>query len=223
MLDKVLAHVDRRKNDSDQDTTELLLEAIQLHKALQALDASLILPDKPTKDSYPSPATPMLDRAGEDGHHQCAMALCCSARFLLYSEYGCNDFNGRKPSCERIALESEAQGIAIREIELLAAVTVPRMARAIVQTSMTFVTRQTINPLVGHCMYYAATECACFIKESYVRDMHAALTQIVQGLKAMQSEWELGGTRRLYLLVLSDIMANSEQGSICHCLRVPRF
>lgn len=115
MLDKVLAHVNRRRNDGGQDATEVLIEAIQLHKALQALDASLILPDQPTKDSYRSPEMLMLGQGGEDGHHQCAMALCCSARFLLYSEYGCNDFNGRKRSCERVALESEAQGIAIRK------------------------------------------------------------------------------------------------------------
>lgn len=101
--------------------------------------------------------------------------------------------------------------------------TVPRVARAVVQTSAAVVTRQTINPLLGHCMYYAATECACFIKESHVRDMHAALTEIVQGLKAMQSQWEVGGTHRLHLLVPSDTMANFEQGSICHCWRKPRF
>lgn len=199
MLDKVLAHVGRRKNDVGQDATEVLVEAIQLHTALQALDASLIFTEMPTKDSYLSPETPMPARGGEDGHHQCAMALCCSARFLLYSEYGCSDFNARTPSCERVALESEAQGIAIREIEHLAAITVPRLARAVVQTSAAVVTRQTINPLLGHCMYYAATECACFIKESHIRDMHAALTHIVQGLKAVQSEWEVGGMRRFYL------------------------
>ncbi len=136
----------------------------------------------------------MSSQGVQDGRNQCAMALCCSAQFLLYSEYGCNEINGRPPSRERVALESEAQGVAIRGIELMATVTVPEMARAVVQTSTAAATRPIINPLLEHTMYYAATECACFIKESPVRNMYAALTQIVQGLEEMQSEWQVGGT-----------------------------
>jgi hypothetical protein len=217
ILDKVLAHVGRRKHNSGHDVAEVLVEAMQLHKALLALDTSLNPPAMLSADSYPSLETPMASQGVEDGRNQCAMALCSSARFLLYSEYGCSEFNGRTPSRERVALESEAQGVAIQGIELMATVTVPELAQAVVQTSTAAATRPAINPLLGHTLYYAATECACFIKESHMRNMYAALTQIVQGLEAMQSEWQVGGTSRLDLLVPSDVAADSEQRSIYRC------
>ncbi len=194
MLDKVLAHTDRRKHNSGQDAAGLLVEALQLHKALLALDTSFNPPGMHSTNWYPSPETPMGGEGVEDGGNQCATALCSSARLLLYSEYACDDFTGRMPNRERVALESEAQGVAIRGIELMATVTIPRMAQAVVQASAGAATRPSINPLLGHAMYYAATECACFIKESHGRDMHTALAQIVQGLEAMRLEWQVGGT-----------------------------
>ena len=223
MLDKVLTHVGRRQRDTDQDVAEVLVEAMQLHKALLALDMSLGPPNVLGAESYPSPETSMPSQGVEGGRNQCALALCCSARFLLYSEYGCSEFNGRTPSHERVALESEAQGVAIRGIEVMATVTVPEMARAVVQTLTAAATRPSINPLLGHTLYYAATECACFIRESHMPSMCAALAQIIQGLEAMRSEWRVGGTFCLERLDLSHAMADHEQRSIYCCWRRARF
>jgi hypothetical protein len=210
MLDKVLAHVGRRRHGNGQDVAEVLAEAMLLHKALLALDTSL-------------GQTPMPGEGVEDGNNQCAIALCSSARFLLYSEYGCSEFVGRIPHGERVALESEAQRVAIEGIELMAAVTVPKIARAVVQSSTAAAGGPSINPLLGHAMYYAATECACFIKEGHQRDMHGALTQIVQGLAAMQSQWQLGSMCLYCSPVPSEAVADSLQRSTYRCWRRARF
>jgi hypothetical protein len=218
MLDKVLAHVARRRHGSGQDVVaEVLAEAMLLHKALLALDTSL---------SLAPPAVPGHDGVEDGGGNQCALALCCSARFLLYSEYGCSDLTGRTPHEERVALESEALRVAIRGIELMAGVTVPKIARAVVQSATVAAgSPPTTNPLLGHAMYYAATECACFIREGHEREMmDGALTQIVKGLEAMQSQWQVGGTFcHWHLIVLFHAIADSmsEQPSISRYWRSP--
>jgi len=194
ILDKVLVHVNAHRHDRGQDVAEVLVEAMQLHNALLAFDTSLNLPGMLSTHSHPNPETPIPGQGVQDGRNQYAMALCSSARFLLYNEYSCDEFHGRPPGRERVAMESEVRGVAMRGIELLATVTVPEMARAVVQTSTAAATRPAINPLLGHVMYYAAAECACVIKESTGGKMHAALTQLVQGLEAMRTEWRVGGT-----------------------------
>ncbi|KAJ6441326.1 fungal specific transcription factor [Purpureocillium lavendulum] len=192
MLDKVLTHLDRCRVDNDKNVAETLEEAMYLHKALLALDASLNLPGMLSTHSYPwtDGASPFQD--GGDGT-QCAMALCCSARILLYSEYGCNEPEARTTTRERVAMETEAQRVAYREIEKMAAMTIPKMAKLTVQASNGAAAKPSTSPLLAHCMYHGATECAWFIKENHERNMYAALRQIVRGLKAVQSEWRVGG------------------------------
>src|SRR3546814_12290424 len=75
----------------------------------------------------------------------------------------------------------------------MAAMTIPKMARLMVQASNGAAAKPSISPLLAHCMYHGATECAWFIKENHERNMYAALRQIVRGLKAVQSEWRVGG------------------------------
>lgn len=192
MLDKVMTHLDRCRRSDDQNVTEMLAEAMQLHRALLALDASLNLPGMLSTHSYPSTDTRshIQDQVGQN---QCAIALCCSARTLLYDEYGCNEPDARIINRERIAMETEAQRVAFRGVEVMAAMTIPRMARLVVQTSAAALVMPSISPLLGYCLYLGATECAWFIRENHERNMYAALRQIIQGLRVLNAQWRVGG------------------------------
>ena len=192
MLDKVMTHLDRCRRSDDQNVTEMLADAMQLHRALLALDASLNLPGMLSTHSYPSTDT-RSHIQDQGGQNQCAIALCCSARTLLYDEYGCNEPDARIINRERIAMETEAQRVAFRGVEVMAAMTIPRMARLVVQTSAAALVMPSISPLLGYCLYLGATECAWFIRENHERNMYAALRQIIQGLRVLNAQWRVGG------------------------------
>ncbi len=48
-------------------------------------------------------------------------------------------------------------------------------------------------PLVAQCLYYAATECAWFVREDREPVMRDALEDIVCGLRLLGKRWALGG------------------------------
>lgn len=163
------------------DVTERLLEALQLHEGFILLDIHLQehFPDTPEAISP-------------------ALAICCSARFLLYGRYGCNEAD-RTAGAERIALETEAQTIALRDIEVMASVTVPGIARSIIADGKAAARPGLCgNPLVAPCLYDAATECAWFIRENHEEKMAVALRGIVHALRELQNDWRVGGKLAFY-------------------------
>lgn len=96
-------------------------------------------------------------------------------------------------------METEAQRVAFRGVEVMAAMTIPRMARLVVQTSAAALVMPSISPLLGYCLYLGATECAWFIRENHERNMYAALRQIIQGLRVLNAQWRVGGKHHRYL------------------------
>jgi hypothetical protein len=79
MLGKVLRHRTARKKAIDG--TQLLEEALGLHRALSALDSTFITPDLAAK--------PDTDGANvkESMKNQPGLAVCIIARFILYNQY----------------------------------------------------------------------------------------------------------------------------------------
>ncbi|OWT43581.1 fungal specific transcription factor [Pochonia chlamydosporia 170] len=191
MLGKIITHVNRWKT-AVMDVTEVLLESFQLHKALAALDASLNPPES-LQESYPSP-----DSSVPENLNYVALSICCSARYLLYSQYACNESN-RSAGSERIALETEAQQLSIQGMEHIASVAVPRIARYMEQVVASPAVRPSVSFVPGHSMYYAGLECYCFYREFDNQLMLSGMRQIIEGFKALRTEWRVGAE---YLVLL---------------------
>lgn len=188
MLGKTMAHINRCKS-AMTDVTEVVSEALHLHKALVALDTSLGSPP----DSFQGEGSPGPDSADVEDMNYTALSICCSARYLLYTQYACNESN-RSTGPERIALEAEAQQLCIQGMEHLSGVLVPRIARHMEHMVASPAVRPSVSFVPGHSMYYSAIDCACFYKEFGNRTMLDGIKQIVQGFKAMRTEWRVGGT-----------------------------
>ena len=169
VLGKVIRHKDTRT--FAQDVSSRLQEAQNLHRALSALHLSL-------EEAWPDDGTPYTP----DSSRLSALAICISARFLLYNQYGCNEENGITGR-EHIALETEMQSISLDGIKILASSVVSRIAQA-----------ESRCPLVAQCLYHAATECAWFIREDNEPEMREALRHIVQGLGHLGEQCNLGCT-----------------------------
>ena len=180
MLSRVLAHVDPARQ-AGADVTERLSEALRYHEAFTVLDASLHESHGTLDDMALSPGKPDFT----------ALAICCSARSLLYSQYGCNEPDG-SAGAERIALETEAQSISHRDTHMMASTTIPMIARVTADA-------ETHSPFIAHCMYYAAIQCTWFIKEDHDPTMYEALSKILNGLEAIRRNWRVGGKSPLFL------------------------
>ncbi|KAM5383489.1 hypothetical protein ACJZ2D_002182 [Fusarium nematophilum] len=162
MLSKVMRHREARK--SSQDITELLPEAQRLHQALHALHLSMEGSDSVSQASQIP-----------------ALALCFSARLILYNEYACNEPLGLTTNGP-VALETEMQKASLEGIRAITSIT----AHAIAQDS-------SGCPFVARFLYHAATECAWFIKEDHEQVMYDALEEIVGGLRRIGERWAVAG------------------------------
>ncbi|UPL00842.1 hypothetical protein LCI18_011776 [Fusarium solani-melongenae] len=166
MLSKVMHHAKARA--SSQDITELLPEAQHLHQALSALHLSI--------EGSASDGTQL--QSLEPSIFP-ALALCCSARLVLYNQYACNEPLGLSTNGP-IALETELQKVGLEGI------------RAIASSTARLVARDTGGcPFVARFLYHAATECAWFIKENHEQVMYDALEDIIGGLRGSSEHWGL--------------------------------
>ncbi|KAL6363201.1 hypothetical protein LRP88_02609 [Fusarium phalaenopsidis] len=166
MLSKVMRHTKARA--LSQDITELLPEAQHLHQALSALHLSI---EGSSSDGTQSQT---LEPSTFP-----ALALCCSARLVLYNQYACNEPLGLSTNGP-IALETELQKVGLEGI------------RAIASSTARLVARDTGGcPFVARFLYHAATECAWFIKENHEQIMYDALEDIIGGLRGMSEHWRL--------------------------------
>ncbi|KAH8673399.1 fungal-specific transcription factor domain-containing protein [Xylariales sp. PMI_506] len=200
ILGKVFIHR-KRKQHPNQAIEVLLEEALQLHRTLHALSGSL-LHDLAQRCN--------LARSCPTPGGAIALALCSSARFLLYNMYGCNEPDGTAAGQGRIALETEMQGVSLEGIRQMASSEVPRLAIAMCgapseETTPTDVEPGPLSPLLAHCLYHAATECSWFIREDDSPEMHSALRETVAGLRYMASFWKVG-ERYLDLLQQGDVL-----------------
>lgn len=184
---------------SSQDITELLPEAQHLHQALSSLHLSI---ESSTSDGTQSQTLKPSTFP--------ALALCCSARLVLYNQYACNEPLGLSTNGP-IALETELQKVGLEGI------------RAIASSTARLVARDTGGcPFVTRFLYHAATECAWFIKENHEQIMYDALEAILGGLRSMSEHWrlaskyELDQLSRLMLLIKVNV-ADATQASTSRC------
>ncbi|CAM1502637.1 Fc.00g074130.m01.CDS01 [Cosmosporella sp. VM-42] len=183
ILGKVIRHKEARK--LSQDVSSTLREAKSLHCALESL--------------YVGIQESGLDGSswqGIENSRFAGLALCFSARFLLYNQYGCNEIKGiveREP----IALETEMQSISLEGITFLTYF-VARLAHMY----------RFQCPLFAQCYYYAATECAWFIKEDHEPAMLESLRYLVDDLERLGEQWAVG----------AEYIALLEQGGVLKLL-----
>ncbi|KAF5688590.1 Zn(II)2Cys6 transcription factor [Fusarium denticulatum] len=165
MLGKVISHTAARNEIGSH--TDLASDALGLHNVLAALH-SAITEETDTSDTNLIPPTRMI-----------ALSICCSARFLLYHQYCCN--NLPPAAVGPSAKHTEFQQIAISSIRSLIVFTVPSISCA-----------EQKSPLTAHSIYYAASECAWFIREDQGSEYHEALANLLKGLRAIAKEWDIG-------------------------------
>ncbi|KAF4963758.1 hypothetical protein FSARC_8241 [Fusarium sarcochroum] len=164
MLSKVMSH--REARTYSENITELLPEAQTLHQALVALQRSIEEPEL----GEPADASTIS-----------ALSICCSARFILYNLYACNEPLNLAMDGP-IALATEMQKVGLEGIRELALSTAPRVAK-----------EKMASPFVARFLYHAATECAWFIKEDREQAMVHALKVIVDRLHDSLLEWSVAG------------------------------
>ncbi|KPM43970.1 hypothetical protein AK830_g2628 [Neonectria ditissima] len=179
MLSKVMHH--REARNVSQDVTELLPEAKHLHQALSALQTSI----ERHIDGSASPTSESSKLA--------ALALSSSARLILYKMYTCNEalrFATQGP----IALETEMQKASWDGVVVI-----------ISSTARTVGRRVSKCPLVAGFLYYAARECAWFIREDHEQVISDALWDIVSGLRRLGQNWGVAG-QYISLLQQGDVL-----------------
>lgn len=197
ILGKVLAHQEARKVPSD--ARGLLSEAQHLHHALTSLQSTLE-EERPDSDGQRDACSSRLS----------ALALCASARLLLYNNYACNHHYAAG-AAERIPQEVEMQRLSLEGIGMVVRVTAAAVARAVVRgrrngcdndDSMDDVEDEdededeegiATSPFVAQFLYHAALECAWFIQEDHEAHMYEALSVIVHGLEAISQRCGVGG------------------------------
>ncbi|KAK2023933.1 hypothetical protein LX32DRAFT_570781 [Colletotrichum zoysiae] len=166
MLSMVIQH--KRAKKHTQDVHGALEEAKGLHSALSALQSSI-------EETNPDCEASSSLRSAAEG----AFAVCVCARYLLYSLYACNE--NQSTTLEHGPLETEVQGLSLAGIKAIASSAVPKMTRITPEC-----------PLLAHCLYLTATECAWFLQEDNNPEMRNAFTQVVQGLDCIGKQWAVG-------------------------------
>lgn len=191
-----LACVQRhRTDDSHPDPSSRLNEARQLDKTLAALSASFLMQrdylnqmafDKSGKPSLRSP----LD----------AVALCCSARFLLYELYACNDGKKVNSSGFPTGQEAEMQRIALKGIEESVGI-MHQVALRLLGSQHHPVGQSPDSDngyhagsiLVTHALYWAASECRWYVKEGIKTEAAQIMQHLIKALELLHDRWHRAG------------------------------
>ncbi len=172
ILGLVIRHRDDRDGLSDRQSR--FAEANKLHHTLVALEQHL-LGILFSEDSY------------SEGSSGSALALCSSGRIILYNLYACNEFYAADQP--RIQEERAMQQISLNGISE-AVQTVAKLwthlAGAGGDTYMT-----STSPLICHCLYQAAGECAWLAREEGGTGRVENLGTIIGTLKVMGKSWQV--------------------------------
>ncbi|OCT48184.1 fungal specific transcription factor [Cladophialophora carrionii] len=166
MLGRVLRH----KSDHILEFPDKLAEAFQLHRALQSLERSFTC--EATREELKTCDLPR--------------AVVCTARFILYNIYACNE----RYSAYKLGQETDMQKIAVEGLST-AALTVAQIAQRFEQDYEMGVRGHP--PLLAHCMYQALGECAWFVREDPSPQMQCAFDTIATALKCMAHQWRVCG------------------------------
>jgi hypothetical protein len=166
----ILGRVHRHRADHGLDPAFRLSEAMQLQRTLKALDSML---QKPA-------AT-----IGSE-HSDNAIAICCSARFLLYDVYACNSKYEGMPTGE----EAEMQKVSLDGIEEC----VERMYQvALRQQRALTEDYEKGSILLIHAMYWTASECRWYIKEGK-QEAVKVFEAMIDTLNLLNRRWRRAGT-----------------------------
>ena len=116
-------------------------------------------------------------------HPDEAIAICCSARFLLYELYACNEHFEGIPT----GREAQVQTVALQGIEQCVG-TMFQLALRVQQGTTT----QQHGIFVTHALYWAASECRWYINEGK-REALVILDALVTALKMLNNRWRRAG------------------------------
>ncbi|OAL29405.1 hypothetical protein AYO22_02299 [Fonsecaea multimorphosa] len=164
----LLGRLVRLLNDRLLDAPMRFSEAIQLHRTLQAL--ANLLPN----DVHHSP-----ERYGTP------LALCYSSLMHLCDPFACTESNRGYRTVE----ETEMQTIAIAGLKSVAG-DVLRFSQ-LWHVDMTS-NPAGVSPLIGDCLYFAATIYAWLAHETGLREMGEAYHILRKVLETMASRWAAG-------------------------------
>ena len=202
----LLGHVIGHRNLSkagDPDTTFQLNEALQLHRTLVALKGRITVGESLGNQNL-SEAESSIE----------ALALVCSARFILYNIYGCSEPDVRLNS-NQLQLATEMQRLSIEGVVDLATNWVPKIAKLVTDifnsSSGSKLAGKTISPTLIHCLYHAATEHAWFIREGCGPDMTSRLKVCVSALEQLQTSWAVSS--KIYRFATLEIQSNKASGN----------
>jgi hypothetical protein len=170
----ILGRVHRHRAAKDSDKAFQLEEAIQLDRTLRALDASN--------------QQPLDSSTSIHGMQYCydAIAICCSARFLLYELYACNElYDGNGPTGQ----EANIQKLALQGIEECVA-RMYGVALWLGQDLAHGIHAPTL--MITHALYWAITEARWYIKEGRQEAVEVSAV-MVDVLKSMATRWRIAG------------------------------
>lgn len=176
----LLGSVLRHRDQTDIDDRGLVLsEAHQLHRALHTLNLYL-------RNFC------FVEQVALEKSHFIAFALCCSARFILYEIYACNEHypsNGPRIPEEITMQQFSLEGISetIDDVHLLTE-HILRFASVSDQDSVS-----RLSPLFCHCLYQSISECAWLYREEKSRHRAAQLKTLIQGLETLGTCWKAVG------------------------------
>jgi hypothetical protein len=175
----VIQHRNGSKDGMDQEFR--LNEALQLHKTLMALDNHL----------FEQLLDPSQDGPGPSALSAVDVALCTSARCILYHMYACNDPDVLD---ERREEETVLQATCIEGMKQSLGLRLPALARHVLHQSVEFPER--LSFLVVQCIYDAASECQWLIREGEVavEGIATTLELLVETLNALSQRWGVAST-----------------------------
>ncbi|KAH8881068.1 hypothetical protein GQ53DRAFT_848507 [Thozetella sp. PMI_491] len=180
LLGRVIHHRDSQRDGPNREFA--LHEALQLHTTLIALDKHLSQPMDEPQDGVPVSTVDV--------------ALCTSARYILYHLYACIESEVME---ERRGEESVLQAICIDGVKQTINTRLPALARHVLQQGAEHPERS--NPLVIQCLYDSASECQWLLKEGdeAVEGTSTTLKLLVDALKLLAERW---GVAEKYLELL---------------------
>ncbi|KAF2798554.1 hypothetical protein K505DRAFT_357400 [Melanomma pulvis-pyrius CBS 109.77] len=172
ILGRVVNHRNRRKDEMAREF--ILEEALQLSATLTALDKHL---SRPMDELHADETITLVD-----------VALCTSARLALYNMYACNQANVQNVHPERLPKESTIQIASIAGIKQVISTRGAAIAWHVLRQGTTSLDGS--SPIVIHCLYDAATECAWFVREGDIVEGAASTLQLlVQALTLLAGRW----------------------------------
>ncbi len=166
----ILGRVLRHKGDHLLSFPDRLSEAFQLHRTLLALEASITcqaMPDELRTCDLPR-------------------AFICSARFILYEMYACNE----RYESYKLGQETDMQKICLESLSTVT-LTVAQIAQRLKEDWDMGVKGH--SPLLAHCMYQALGECAWLVREEPSQQMKFAFITIADALRCMSQQWAICG------------------------------